>query len=187
MWIYLGGTSSRCNSRRHRVPLCTGTRLLLRYSEWPYFHDMKTKDFIDRLRKCRTKRVLFINSDGATIHAGYHLTELKAASFDTVDCGAQKNRWTETIVQLWVPEDEENGECMTAAKFLSIYDRVARLIPLDPTAEIRFEYGDENFPPSNYHVENISENRTELRVRLRVPQATCKARDGRESGAVCCG
>jgi hypothetical protein len=27
------------------------------------------------------------------------------------------------------------------------YDKVARLISLDPTAEIRFEYGDENFPP----------------------------------------
>jgi hypothetical protein len=53
---------------------------------------------------------VFANSDGATVHAGYHLTELKAASFDTVDCGAQKNRWNETIVQLWVPEEQENGE-----------------------------------------------------------------------------
>ena len=42
---------------------------------------------------------------------------------------------------------------MTAAKFLSIYDKVARLISIDVTAEIRFEYGDKNFPPSNYHVE----------------------------------
>src|SRR6187401_835172 len=144
---------------------------------------MKTKDFINRLRKCAAKRVLFTNSGGTTIHGGYHLTELKAASFDTVDCGAQKNRWNETIVQLWVPEDEENGEFMTAAKFLSIYDKVARLIPLDSTAEIRFEYGDENFPPSNYHVEMITGNEAELRVQLRLPQATCKARDRREAGA----
>jgi hypothetical protein len=52
------------------------------------------------------------------------------------------------------PEDQENGEFMTAAKFLSIYDKVAHLIPLNLTAEIRFEYGDENFPASNYHVDN---------------------------------
>jgi hypothetical protein len=76
---------------------------------------------------------------------------------------------------------------LTAAKFLSIYDKVACLISLDPTAEIRFEYGDENFPPSNYHVEKISENEIELRVQLRLPQTTCKARDRRESGAACCG
>lgn len=100
---------------------------------------MRTQDFISRLRKAPAKALVFTNSDGATIHGGYHLTELKAASFDTVDCGAQKNQWNETIAQLWVPEDEENGEFMTAAKFLSIYDKVGRLVPLDPTAEIRFE------------------------------------------------
>ena len=148
---------------------------------------MTTHDFISRLREAPAKQLVFTDSDDATIHGGYHLTELKAASFDTVDCGAQKNHWNETIVQLWVPEDEENSECMTAAKFLSIYDKVARLIPLDPTAEIRFEYGDENFPSSNYHIEMISENEAELRVQLRLPQATCKARDRRESGAACCG
>jgi hypothetical protein len=148
---------------------------------------MRTQDFISRLREAPAKRLVFTNSDGATIHGGYHLTELKAASFDTVDCGAQKNQWSETIVQLWVPEEEENGEHMTAAKFLSIYDKVARLISLDVTAEIRFEYGDENFPPSNYHVEKISEKESELRVQLRLPQTTCKARDRRKSGETCCG
>jgi len=147
---------------------------------------MRTQDFIRRLREAPAKRLVFTNSDGVTIHGGYHLTELKAASFDTVDCGAQKNQWNETIVQLWVPEEEENGEFMTAAKFLSIYDKVARLIPLDPTTEIRFEYGDENFPPSNYHVEMISESEAELRVQLRLPKATCKARDRREAGSACC-
>ena len=148
---------------------------------------MTTHDFISRLREAQAKQLVFTDFDGATIHGGYHLTELKAASFDTVDCGGQKNQWNETIVQLWVPEDEENGEVMTAAKFLSIYDKVARLIPLDSTAEIRFEYGDDNFPPSNYHVEMMSENEAELRVQLRLPQARCKARDRRESGAGCCG
>jgi len=131
--------------------------------------------------------LVFTNSDGATIRGGYHLTELKSAWFDTVDCGAHKSDWQETIVQLWVPEDEESDDFMTAKKFLAIYDKVARLISLDVAAEIRFEYGDENFPPSNYHVEKISENEAELRVQLRLPQTTCKARDRRESGAVCCG
>ena len=147
---------------------------------------MTTHDFITRLREAAAKQLVFTNPDGATIHGGYHLTELKAASFDTVDCGAHKNQWNETIVQLWVPEEQENGEFMTAAKFLSIYDKVARLIPLDLAAEIRFEYGDENFPPSNYHAEKISENEAELRVQLRLPQMMCKARDRREAGAACC-
>ena len=75
---------------------------------------------------------------------------------------------------------------MTAARFLSIYDTIARLISLDPTAEIHFEYGEKNFPPSNYHVEKISEDESELRVQLRLPQ-TVKSRDRRESGVACSG
>src|SRR5437773_8271375 len=104
---------------------------------------MRTQDFISRLRKAPAKALVFINSDGATIHGGYHLTELKAASFDTVDCGAQKNQWNETIVQPWVPEEQENEGFMTAAKFLWIYYKAAPLITLDVPAEIGFEYGEE--------------------------------------------
>ena len=146
-----------------------------------------TKEFIGKLRRTPAKRVIFVNGDGATIHGGYHLTELKAASFDTVDCGAQKNTWRETIVQLWVPENEESQEFMTARKFLAIYDKVAGLIAVDPEAEIRFEYGDENFPSSNYHIEEITEDDRNLRIELRLPRTTCKARDRRESAGTCCG
>jgi hypothetical protein len=148
---------------------------------------MKTREFIEQLRGSRSKQILFVDENDTTIHGGYHLTELKAATFDTVDCGGQKNRWHETIVQLWVPENEENDEFMTADKFLSIYDRVSGMIALDPEAEIRFEYGDENFAPSNYHVVKVTKIADTIRVELRPPQATCKARDRREAGAACCG
>jgi hypothetical protein len=148
---------------------------------------MKTREFVEQLRGSRSKQVLFVDENDRTIHRGYHVTELKAATFDTVDCGGQKNRWHETIVQLWVPEDEESDEFMTANKFLSIYDQVSGMIALDPEAEIRFEYGDENFPPSNYHVEQVREDERTIRVELLPPQATCKARDRCEQGATCCG
>jgi len=148
---------------------------------------MKTREFIERLRDSPGKQVVFVDENDTTIHGGYHLTELKAATFDTVDCGGQKNRWNETIVQLWVPENVESDEFMTADKFLSIYDRVGGMVGLDPEAEIRFEYGDENFSSSNYHVANVTEIADTIRVELRPPQATCKARDRREAGASCCG
>src|SRR5919206_2214059 len=106
---------------------------------------MTTAEFIARLRRAPEKPLIFVNVDGETIHAGYHLTEIKAAKFDTVDCGGEKNRWNETIMQLWVPANERSEEFMTAAKFLSIYDKVSRMIDVDPMAEVRFEYGDENF------------------------------------------
>jgi len=148
---------------------------------------MKTSDFIRTIRRSPDKQLVFVNDEGTTIHSGYHLTELKAASLETVDCGGEKNRWNETIVQLWVPEEEKSDEFMTAKKFLSIYDRVSGMIALDPNAEIRFEYGDENFPPSNYHVESVTRDDESIRVEVLLPQTTCKARDRcAATGASCC-
>src|SRR2546428_10499104 len=116
---------------------------------------MTTDEFISELRAAPGHRLLFNNANGRTVHAGYHLTELKAASFQTVDCGGRINHWHETIVQLWVPANPDN-DCMTAAKFLKIFDKVRGMIALDIYAEICVEYGDENFFPSTYYIRSVN-------------------------------
>jgi len=143
---------------------------------------MKTNDFITALRAAPENRLLFVDQDGNPIHTGYHLTELKAASFQTVDCGGQLNNWTETIVQLWVPPHADD-DYMIAAKFLQIFDKVRGMIPLDFTAEIRVEYGDENFFPSTYHIRSVTHDQHATSVLLVPPETTCKARDRRACGA----
>jgi len=139
---------------------------------------VKTNEFISTLRAAPSNQLIFADLDGHAVHSGYHLTELKAASFETVDCGGQVNRWPETIVQLWVPLRADN-EYMTAAKFLKIFDKVRGLIPVDLDAEIRVEYGDDNFFPSTYHVRSMTDDQTTTRVLLEPPHTTCKARDRR--------
>ena len=115
---------------------------------------------------------------------------MKAAHFDTVDCGGQVNQWEETIIRLWVPE-EADAHYMTAKKFLRIFDEVRGLIPLQLDTEIRVEYGDDNFFPSTYHVSSVSESFDAIRVALQPPATTCKARDRRiaaprEKAEACC-
>ena len=139
---------------------------------------MTTQEFINALRQRPDDRLVFVNAAGDAVRAGYHLTEIKAAHFDTVDCGGQTNGWNETIVQLWVPA-ETDDEYMPAGKFLSIFDRVTRMIPLETEAEVRVEYGDENFSPSLYHVEAVTREDGDTRVLLAPPSTTCKARDRR--------
>ena len=148
---------------------------------------MKTHEFIKTLRNSADKELIFANADGQFIHAGYHLTEIKAASFETVDCGGKTNRWNETVLQLWVPEDAEDTY-MKSDKFLSIYDKVRRLVPVDEEAEIRIEYGDENFFPTAYHVSESRENKAAIRFFLEPPATTCKARDRALAGKAesCC-
>lgn len=139
---------------------------------------MKTNEFISTLRARPDHQLIFVDPDGRTVRSGYHFTELKAALFETVDCGGQTNRWQETIVQLWVPSHAAN-EYMTAAKFLKIFEKVRGMIPLNLGTEVRIEYGDENFFPSTYHVRSVTHDRTTTRVLLEPPRATCKARDRR--------
>jgi hypothetical protein len=151
---------------------------------------MTTQEFIAALRKTPDHQLIFENEAGDTVRAGYHLTEIKAAHFDTVDCGGQTNQWNETIAQLWVPAgaDDEEGY-MTAGKFLRIFDKVTKMIPLQLDAEIRVEYGDENFFASLYHVEAVIRDQDLTRVRLVPPATTCKGRDRRlaeiEADACC--
>jgi hypothetical protein len=139
---------------------------------------MTTNEFISALRAAPDNELMFINLDGHVVHSGYHLTELKAASFETVDCGGQTNRWQETIVQLWVPANPDD-DYMTAAKFLKIFDKVRGMIPLDVDADVRVEYGDENFFPSAYYIRSVTSDETTTRVLLEPPRTTCKARDRR--------
>src|SRR5687767_13750373 len=151
---------------------------------------MTTHEFIAALRKTPDHELIFENESGDSVHAGYHLTEIKAAHFDTVDCGGKTNRWDESILQLWVPvgADEADGS-MTAGKFLRIFDRVTAMVPLQVEAEIRVEYGDENFFPSLYHVAAVTAGDGVLWALLSPPGTTCKGRDRRlaevEAGACC--
>jgi len=143
---------------------------------------MKTSAFICALRVAPNNQLIFVDLKGHAVGRGYHLTELKAASFETVDCGGQTNRWHETIVQLWVPPDPAN-DYMTAAKFLKIFNLVRGMIPLNLNAEIRVEYGDENLFPSTYHVRSVTRHEIATHVLLEPPAATCKARDRRAAAA----
>ncbi len=140
------------------------------------FQRMNARQFIGKLRNAQNKRLIFTNSNGDAVHPGYHLTEIKAALFDTVDCGGQVNHWPETIFQLWVPENADDYY-MNTDKFVRIYEKVRDSIPLDENAEVRIEYGDENFFPSLYRINSISADKEALRVLLQPPATTCKARD----------
>jgi Family of unknown function (DUF6428) len=143
---------------------------------------MTTKEFISALRAAPDNELMFVDLEGRAVHSGYHLTELKAASLETVDCGGETDRWQETIVQLWVPENPD-ADYMRASKFLKIFDKVRGMIALDVDSEIRVEYGDRIFFPSTYYVRSVTSDDATTHVFLEPPRATCKARDRRMAAA----
>jgi hypothetical protein len=138
------------------------------------------RTFLDRLRGAKPdQQVVFQLDQAVLVETGYHVTEVRAVTYSTMDCGGVADQWKETVIQLWNPGDEPEREYMTVKKFLAIYDRVAEHIPVSDNAEVRFEYGDMYRAAASYHVERIESREALILVHLRAPAVTCKARDCR--------
>ena len=152
---------------------------------------MNTQEFISSLRDHNDTPLIF-DYGNARVPAGYHVTEVKAVSYQTMDCGGKSDAWAETIVQLWNPDVTDKKEFMSAKKFLSIFERAASGVPVTTTAELKLEYGNETVPAINYLVGEMTLENGNLIVKLEPPQVQCKARnrpqelDMLEPAAGCC-
>lgn len=138
---------------------------------------MTTKQFLETLSEHTEADLVFSVNADKQVAPGYHVTEIMSLSYDTVDCGGLVNHWRETVVQLQGPGQRDAATFMSVGKFLSIYDRVAPKVPIQPHAELRLEYGDAQQPAVFYHVAAIEATNGQLRVKLRAPGVTCKAKD----------
>jgi hypothetical protein len=113
---------------------------------------------------------------GKTIAAGYHVTEVKAAQLSSLDCGANPESWSETIIQLW-DVDSGGGEHMKVDKFLGILSQVERRVAIDPEALLIFEAGDSANPMQVFTIGSIVVSSDQVEVTLAPRPATCKPRD----------
>ncbi|AMR33151.1 hypothetical protein A0256_17875 [Mucilaginibacter sp. PAMC 26640] len=129
---------------------------------------------------------------GKLVDAAYHITEIKQAPVTSVDCGGIMNAWTEIIVQLWVPEGEEQSRSMKVTKALSIINIVEKMLPLNPNGLVKIEFGNADFDTRQmFPYEMIAHDDT-LTINLRPDAVQCKAqsRGGscgtNDKGEECC-
>ena len=87
----------------------------------------------------------FQYEEGKFVDSSYHITEIKQAPIVSVDCGGQMNSWTEVIVQLWEPSVKEVDRSMKVGKALKIVNLVEKMLPLDPNATVKIEFGNSKF------------------------------------------
>jgi hypothetical protein len=138
---------------------------------------MTTAEFLARLEQHRDHRLAF-GAGGSSVAPGYHVTEIKAATIHAVDCGGRSTAWNETTLQLSSPEGSDGAELMGVAKFLSIYDRVGTMAPIDAQARLRVEYGPPGEVAVSYVVTDVvPRDDGVLDVRLAAPAVACKGRD----------
>ncbi|MGL4528702.1 MAG: DUF6428 family protein, partial [Aestuariivirga sp.] len=92
--------------------------------------------------------------DDRRIAPGYHVTEVKVARLSSLDCGANPESWSETVIQLWDVNATARAH-MKTAKFLGILEQVERRVALDADGLLVFECGDSARPMQVFTVGHI--------------------------------
>ena len=139
---------------------------------------MQVTEFLEKVQANPELPLLFEFTPGHVVQGGYHVTEIKNAGYETIDCGNSLHSWKEVIVQVWVPaEAKPEDDWMPTDKFLKIWDVVDNRLALHRDAEIRIEYGDAEHLTSNYQVDGLVVTEDGLMVQMAPPRTMCKPRE----------
>ena len=152
---------------------------------------MNTSSFLQILREHGDLPLVF-RAQGEIVSPGYHLTEVKRVSYETMDCGAMTHRWAETQFEIWVPPlaDVTPGRGhMPAGKFLRIIDRVEKQLPLHGDVVARIHASFEGQPAALHDIEAVNVRDGRLWVELVPDRTRCKAAERRVADLTggCCG
>lgn len=152
---------------------------------------MKTSSFLFALRANAALPLVF-RAGRQIASPGYHLTEVKRVSYETMDCGSMTHRWSESQFEIWVPPFDKitpgRGH-MPAEKFLRIIERVETALPLDGEATARIHASFDGQPAALYAIEAINARDGQVWIELTPDKTRCKAAE-RRVGALtdgCCG
>ncbi|WP_426671434.1 DUF6428 family protein [Mucilaginibacter sp. McL0603] len=136
---------------------------------------IKWGPFKETLIQNPTLDLQFQYAENQWVSPSYHITEIKQAPIVSVDCGGVKNEWTEIIVQLWVPEEQQQLRPMKVNKALSIVDIVEKMLPLDTNGTVKIEFGNSEFDTRQMFPNTITANGENLVIDLRPDTVQCKA------------
>ncbi len=99
------------------------------------------------------KALVLAYGGGRRVRPGYHVTEVKAASFVTLDCGGNPDAWQETVLQVEdIPAKGGEGY-MRVGKFRGILARVDRTVRLSAEARLTIEV---SAPGEAMHVHDVA-------------------------------
>ncbi|WP_413992203.1 DUF6428 family protein [Labrys okinawensis] len=134
-------------------------------------------------------KALIIRYGDRTIRPGYHVTEVKAGSFVTLDCGGNPDAWQETILQVEDLGPEGERSFMHVGKFTGILNQVGTRVRLDPDARLTFEVGPPGVPMQVFDVDTLQIRAEQVELRLGARAAICKPRhraEQQEKVSQCC-
>jgi hypothetical protein len=136
---------------------------------------MNWQSFKDQLKKYPDQILQFQFAKGRLVESSYHITEIKQAPITSVDCGGKMNAWTEIIVQLWEPAEQQTERAMAVNKALKIVDLVEKSLPLNPSGIVKIEFGNSSLDTRQMYPNEFLLAGENLIVDLQPDATQCKA------------
>lgn len=131
--------------------------------------------------------------EGQRIAPGYHVTEVKHAQIESIDCGRGSDAWNEVVIQLLDGSPTSAEGYMMSSKFLGIVGAVGDSLHLHDSAKLFFEFAPGNGPMRKLCVNSMEQAGDHTVVTLGGSVAMCKPfermrKSGTGSAAgACCG
>lgn len=150
--------------------------------------DMSLAGVLGALEGHDVKSLVIDYGDGRRVQAGYHITEVKAGSFVTLDCGGNPDAWQETILQVEDIPAEEGKTFMQVRKFRSILAQVDKKVRLNADARLTLEVSRPDEAMRVFDVSAVGLEEDTATLRLSERPAICKPRHraAQEAAAACC-
>lgn len=121
------------------------------------------------------------------VQAGYHITEVKAGSFTTLDCGGNPDAWQETVLQVEDILTTDGRPMMTAGKFRAILAQVDNKVRLNHDARLTIEIGRPGEAMRVFDIADLSIQGEQAILFLGIRPALCKPRHrAAQAQASCC-
>ena len=128
---------------------------------------------IDALGAVRGSDLAFVYGDRVT-KPGYHITEFKFARVTGLDCGANVESWSETVLQLWDIDDSVTGEHMTVNKLLGIGRKAISAVGAEPSSRLVFEVSDGSDAMRIFAFDRLEAANGLALIHLKVEVSACK-------------
>ncbi|MEM7735829.1 MAG: DUF6428 family protein [Deinococcota bacterium] len=116
----------------------------------------------------------------------FHVTEVKRATIESLDCGHGAHSWQEIIVQLWSPSGKlkTTKPAMSGQKFLSILAKAKVGPQLEADVPLHIEFGNHERPAVQYNIAGIHMSDEVIKVGLEPPRVGCKPRTQQMAGLI---
>jgi len=144
---------------------------------------MNVKTFINTLKNNPNKAIQYELKDKFIIEPYIHMTEIKNLDIESIDCGGNKNEWHETIMQLWTGVSSDDGHRLDSSKLDKIIEMIEAKSKLDIESDLIIEYGNSEFPVSQYSIDLKSISSDTVYFSLENVFSQCK---GMTSESSCC-